>query len=297
MKRLDHSMIFLFIAGTYTPVAVLAMDPADGPVGARRGVGWRARGRRAQDGVAARAAWLAVPIYIALGWVAVFVLPELLHERRRRRVRAAARRRRALHRGRRVLRDEVAEPVAAAPSATTSSSTRRRCWPRICHHVAIWLVLSCASGAGARRRRALGPQVVHLGHRLPQLGQPLVGVLADEPDRPGQRVRSGAGHAGVDQRVEHDPLRLAQARHHRHRGHGEQLLGVADPRPPRDLAAVAVLGLAGDLDALVAGGLPEPGDPARLGGGPLGTARRRPRRTRPRRAAACRRSRSPRGPP
>ena len=27
MKRLDHSMIFLFIAGTYTPVAALAMAP------------------------------------------------------------------------------------------------------------------------------------------------------------------------------------------------------------------------------------------------------------------------------
>ena len=27
MKRLDHSMIFLFIAGTYTPVAALALAP------------------------------------------------------------------------------------------------------------------------------------------------------------------------------------------------------------------------------------------------------------------------------
>ena len=26
MRRLDHSMIFLFIAGSYTPLAVLAMD-------------------------------------------------------------------------------------------------------------------------------------------------------------------------------------------------------------------------------------------------------------------------------
>src|ERR1700709_847803 len=30
MKRLDHSMIFLFIAGTYTPFALLAMDRATG---------------------------------------------------------------------------------------------------------------------------------------------------------------------------------------------------------------------------------------------------------------------------
>src|SRR6185312_11981376 len=64
-----------------------------------------------------------------------------------------------------------------------------------------------------------------------------------------------------------------QPRHHRHRSDGEQLLGVADPRAPRDLAAVAVLGLAGDLDALLAGGLAEPGNPARLGGGALGATR------------------------
>src|SRR5918999_5849772 len=32
MKRLDHSMIFLFIAGTYTPFMLLAMPPASGYV-------------------------------------------------------------------------------------------------------------------------------------------------------------------------------------------------------------------------------------------------------------------------
>src|SRR3712207_3459509 len=30
MKRLDHSMIFLFIAGTYTPFSLLAVDPPNG---------------------------------------------------------------------------------------------------------------------------------------------------------------------------------------------------------------------------------------------------------------------------
>src|SRR5690349_4440186 len=32
MKRLDHSMIFLFIAGTYTPFMLLAMPPTSGHV-------------------------------------------------------------------------------------------------------------------------------------------------------------------------------------------------------------------------------------------------------------------------
>lgn len=30
MKRLDHSMIFVFIAGSYTPFAMLAMPPSEG---------------------------------------------------------------------------------------------------------------------------------------------------------------------------------------------------------------------------------------------------------------------------
>jgi hemolysin III len=78
MKRLDHSMIFLFIAGTYTPVAALAMDP--GTARWVLAVVWGG----ALAGVVLKTAWpqappwLALPVYMALGWVAVFVLPELL---------------------------------------------------------------------------------------------------------------------------------------------------------------------------------------------------------------------------
>jgi hemolysin III len=78
MRRLDHSMIFLFIAGTYTPVAVLALAPST----ARwvLGVVWGG----ALAGIALKTAWpqapswLGIPVYLALGWVAVFVLPDLL---------------------------------------------------------------------------------------------------------------------------------------------------------------------------------------------------------------------------
>ena len=79
MKRLGHSMIFVFIAGTYTPFALLAMNPPTGRVvltvvwiGALAGVTLKLAWPHAPR-------WLGVPIYIALGWVAVFVLPELLH--------------------------------------------------------------------------------------------------------------------------------------------------------------------------------------------------------------------------
>jgi hemolysin III len=79
MRRLDHSMIFVFIAGTYTPIAVLALPHRTGEIvlvvvwsGAALGVLlkmlWPAAPR-----------WVGVPLYIALGWTAVFVLPDILH--------------------------------------------------------------------------------------------------------------------------------------------------------------------------------------------------------------------------
>src|SRR5829696_6997408 len=79
MKRLDHSMIFLFIAGTYTPFALLAVDQPTGFwvlagvwAGALAGVvlklSWPTAPR-----------WVGVPLYIGLGWVAVFVLTDILH--------------------------------------------------------------------------------------------------------------------------------------------------------------------------------------------------------------------------
>jgi hemolysin III len=79
MKRLDHSMIFVFIAGTYTPIAVLTLDRSAAIavlitvwIGAVFGVAL-------QTAWPGSPRWLTVPCYIALGWVAVFVLPQLLH--------------------------------------------------------------------------------------------------------------------------------------------------------------------------------------------------------------------------
>src|SRR6185437_10517929 len=112
--------------------------------------------------------------------------------------------------------------------------------------------------------RALRPQPVDRAHRLAQLGQPGVGVLADQPHAPGQRLRPGPGNARVDERVEHLPLRLPQPGHHRRRQRGEQLPGAAGDGAPGDLAAVPVLGLLRDRDPLVPGVLPEPADPAGL---------------------------------
>jgi hemolysin III len=80
MKRLDHSMIFVFIAGTYTPFALLTMPARTAHM--ILAVVWGG----AALGVVLRMVWLQspryliVPLYIALGWVAVFVFPEVAHQ-------------------------------------------------------------------------------------------------------------------------------------------------------------------------------------------------------------------------
>ena len=77
MKRLDHSMIFVLIAGTYTPFALLLLD------GTARwvvfGVVWggAAAGVILRNSVQRPARWLFVALYLTLGWVALGVLPQL----------------------------------------------------------------------------------------------------------------------------------------------------------------------------------------------------------------------------
>lgn len=79
MKRADHSMIFVFIAGTYTPLAVLAVPGARGTV--LLTIVWAG----AAGGVALKTLlpnsprWVGVPFYVALGWVAVFAMSDLRH--------------------------------------------------------------------------------------------------------------------------------------------------------------------------------------------------------------------------
>lgn len=75
LRRLDHSNIFLVIAGTYTPLAVLLLPASTAKVlltvvwsGAIAGILMRVLWLGAPR-------WLYVPIYVALGWVAVWFLP------------------------------------------------------------------------------------------------------------------------------------------------------------------------------------------------------------------------------
>ncbi len=78
LRRADHSNIFLIIAGTYTPLAVLLLPEQTATI--LLVTVWSG----ALLGLAARIIWLNaprwvyVPIYIALGWVAVWFMPAFL---------------------------------------------------------------------------------------------------------------------------------------------------------------------------------------------------------------------------
>jgi hemolysin III len=79
MKRLDHSMIFVFIAGSYTPFALLALPSNQGMVlfwivwgGAIAGVLLKMFWPSAP-------AWVGVPLYLLLGWVAAFFIVPIMH--------------------------------------------------------------------------------------------------------------------------------------------------------------------------------------------------------------------------
>jgi len=143
MRRLDHSMIFIFIAGTYTPFAVLLLPFRTSVVilavvwtGALGGVALKIlkpHGRR----------WLSAPLYLALGWVAIAVLPDILRNG-----------------GAACLALLLAGGLAYSVGAFFYALRRPNPWPTvfghheffhactlvaaICHHVAIYVALFAA---------------------------------------------------------------------------------------------------------------------------------------------------------
>ncbi|WIK63723.1 PAQR family membrane homeostasis protein TrhA [Gleimia hominis] len=79
LRRFDHSNIFLLIAGTYTPICVALLEAGAATrvlsivwIGAALGIGtavfWPSAPR-----------WFVTPIYVVLGWVALWYLPALWH--------------------------------------------------------------------------------------------------------------------------------------------------------------------------------------------------------------------------
>ena len=78
LNRFDHSNIFLMIAGSYTPFSLILLDGWERVTllavvwtGAVLGVAFKLFWPNAPR-------WLSAPIYIALGWAAIFFIPAFL---------------------------------------------------------------------------------------------------------------------------------------------------------------------------------------------------------------------------
>ena len=78
LRRVDHANIYLIIAGTYTPFAVLSLPPDEGRIlllivwtGAIVGMAFRIFWIGAPR-------WLSTALYVVVGWIVIFFLPDLI---------------------------------------------------------------------------------------------------------------------------------------------------------------------------------------------------------------------------
>ncbi len=145
MRRMDHSMIYVFIAGTYTPLSVLLLPKRVAVLILSIVWGGALIGMTVKMISPNHSRWVSAPLYIVLGWVAVAVLPMLLHRG-----------------GVAVLVLLVTGGVAYTVGAVFFALRRPNPWPgvfghhevfhactliaAICHHIAIYFALFAPPG-------------------------------------------------------------------------------------------------------------------------------------------------------
>jgi hemolysin III len=80
LRRLDHSMILVGVAATYTPIAVVGLDTRSARV--LLGIVWPL----AMAGIVVQTLWLNAPrwfvagLYVVIGWTALAFVPVLWHD-------------------------------------------------------------------------------------------------------------------------------------------------------------------------------------------------------------------------
>ncbi|MCL2526668.1 MAG: hemolysin III family protein [Coriobacteriia bacterium] len=76
-KLLDHASIYLLIAGTYTPYAIITLRDHHGWLLISLLWGMAALGIASEALWRSRPRWLAAVIYLVMGWSAIWVIPDL----------------------------------------------------------------------------------------------------------------------------------------------------------------------------------------------------------------------------
>jgi hemolysin III len=79
-RRVDHSMIFLFIAGTYTPFALLAFTGALPAIVLAIAWGGAAVGIALNVSWIDAPRWVTAPVYLLVGWAGVVAAPQIFTE-------------------------------------------------------------------------------------------------------------------------------------------------------------------------------------------------------------------------
>jgi hemolysin III len=141
MKRVDHSLIFVFIAGSYTPIALLAMPTSTGTLvlavvytGAATGVALKMLWPSAPRAV-------GLPLYLLVGYVATWFAGTLLDDA-----------------GAVVVALLVAGGVLYNIGAVLYAFSWPNPWPQtfgyheffhafsaaaaVCHYIAVWLIIA-----------------------------------------------------------------------------------------------------------------------------------------------------------
>lgn len=80
LRRLDHSMIFMLIAGTYTPFALLVLEGTFSTVLLVAVWACAVAGSVMELALAEASKWIMAGICIGLGWVSIIALPQIASE-------------------------------------------------------------------------------------------------------------------------------------------------------------------------------------------------------------------------
>jgi hemolysin III len=78
LQRLDHSAIYLVVAGTFTPVAIASLEGATLAVGLSLVWAIAATGILLKAVLPSVATWLSVTLQMVMGWLVIFWIPQIL---------------------------------------------------------------------------------------------------------------------------------------------------------------------------------------------------------------------------